>query len=301
MYAVTSIPFVSRTRAIFRSAEFGFFGVIVRTCVQTPRFCGDPFPRMVRFFSELYVNRRAGALVFLVAFLRPFRTSWLIVGTRLYLRATLRDARASPTRYCRVPLPDADLPIRGAPGHTKGRQALLLSQSGVRCGGPVPAVVTLGSSDLYVIWRQTESARWRTQRRMLSTAVPYCQAGDLRQDSGINPRSGGEEGRVFSKVAVFLLSVAFLAQACGDEDRDDFVVAVTFRQPPAPNGLQEVAQALKSYGVAGSRVDVVTEVVRPPRITARLRADADLCATVQAEIGSRPDVAELQCGPAPDP
>ncbi len=29
MYVVTSIPFVRRTRAIFRSAEFGFFGVVV--------------------------------------------------------------------------------------------------------------------------------------------------------------------------------------------------------------------------------------------------------------------------------
>jgi hypothetical protein len=40
MYVVTSIPFVSRTRATFRSAEFGFFGVVVYTRVQTPRFCG---------------------------------------------------------------------------------------------------------------------------------------------------------------------------------------------------------------------------------------------------------------------
>jgi len=29
MYAPTSIPFVSRTRATFRSAEFGFLGVTV--------------------------------------------------------------------------------------------------------------------------------------------------------------------------------------------------------------------------------------------------------------------------------
>ena len=41
MYVVTSIPFVRRTRAIFRSAEFGFFGVVVFTCVQTPRRCGQ--------------------------------------------------------------------------------------------------------------------------------------------------------------------------------------------------------------------------------------------------------------------
>jgi hypothetical protein len=29
MYAPTSMPFVSLTRATFRSAEFGFFGVVV--------------------------------------------------------------------------------------------------------------------------------------------------------------------------------------------------------------------------------------------------------------------------------
>ena len=33
--------FVSRTRATFRSAEFGFFGVWVKTRTQTPRFCGQ--------------------------------------------------------------------------------------------------------------------------------------------------------------------------------------------------------------------------------------------------------------------
>jgi hypothetical protein len=42
------MPFVSRTRAIFRSAEFGFFGVIVRTFVHTPRFWGAPVLRRIR-------------------------------------------------------------------------------------------------------------------------------------------------------------------------------------------------------------------------------------------------------------
>jgi hypothetical protein len=40
MYTVTSLPFDSRTRVIFRRAEFGFLGVIVRTKRHTPRFCG---------------------------------------------------------------------------------------------------------------------------------------------------------------------------------------------------------------------------------------------------------------------
>lgn len=41
MYAVTSIPFVKRTRAILRTAEFGFLGVFVVTFVQTPRLNGE--------------------------------------------------------------------------------------------------------------------------------------------------------------------------------------------------------------------------------------------------------------------
>src|SRR5439155_13689980 len=66
MYAPTSIPFVRRTRATLRSAEFGFFGVVVYTRVQTPRFCGAP--------------RSAGVFTFAFGAVRPFRTSWLTVG-----------------------------------------------------------------------------------------------------------------------------------------------------------------------------------------------------------------------------
>jgi hypothetical protein len=61
MYAPTSMPFVSRTRATFRSAEFGFFGVCVITRVQTPRFWGAP--------------RRAGVFIFALGVERPLRTS----------------------------------------------------------------------------------------------------------------------------------------------------------------------------------------------------------------------------------
>jgi hypothetical protein len=49
-----------------RSAEFGFFGVVVYTLVQTPRFCGLPC--------------NAGALSFFSTFCRPLRISWLMVG-----------------------------------------------------------------------------------------------------------------------------------------------------------------------------------------------------------------------------
>ena len=41
IYPVTSILLVSRTRATFRRAEFGFLGVVVKTRVQTPRFWGQ--------------------------------------------------------------------------------------------------------------------------------------------------------------------------------------------------------------------------------------------------------------------
>src|SRR5438445_6654604 len=82
MYAVTSMPFERRTRAILRRAEFGFFGVIVRTTVQTPRFCGAPFESLVwRPVSEFQVVRRAGVSTFFFCDFRPLRTSCEMVGT----------------------------------------------------------------------------------------------------------------------------------------------------------------------------------------------------------------------------
>src|SRR5690606_37058857 len=82
MYAVTSMLLDSRTRATLRSAEFGFFGVTVRTWVQTPRFCGEPFAlRTIRFFSVLNRKRSAGDFVCLLTLARGWRTNWLIVGT----------------------------------------------------------------------------------------------------------------------------------------------------------------------------------------------------------------------------
>src|SRR5690242_3348185 len=80
MYVVTSIPFVSRTRATFRSAEFGFLGVEVYTRVQTPRFCGQLLS------AGLEVFQRGG--------FRPLRTSWLNVGTNfLSFYSGLSDLR----------------------------------------------------------------------------------------------------------------------------------------------------------------------------------------------------------------
>src|SRR5919108_3999214 len=72
MYDVTSCPLVSRTRATFRRAEFGFLGVVVYTRMQTPRFCGHAC--------------MAGVLDFLRTASRPLRTSWLMVGMALHRR-----------------------------------------------------------------------------------------------------------------------------------------------------------------------------------------------------------------------
>jgi len=77
------MPLERRTRATLRNAEFGFLGVVVRTWVQTPRFCGLPsFIRRVRPVNVFCVKRSAGAFSFFATSLRPLRTSWLMVGKR---------------------------------------------------------------------------------------------------------------------------------------------------------------------------------------------------------------------------
>src|SRR3954451_8860580 len=76
MYAVTSVPVDSRTRAIFRRAEFGFFGVIVLTCRHTPRFCGHPC--------------MAGCLGLERWTTRGLRINWLIVGMNRSCRPAVR-------------------------------------------------------------------------------------------------------------------------------------------------------------------------------------------------------------------
>src|SRR5215212_10541457 len=92
------MPFVRRTRAILRSAEFGFLGVIVRTWRQTPRFCGAPGMATCLRLIPFQFLRMAGALTFLILVWRPWRTSWLIVGTKTLLLSSGDDSggRRSP-------------------------------------------------------------------------------------------------------------------------------------------------------------------------------------------------------------
>src|SRR5215217_1163619 len=106
-----------RTRATLRSAEFGFFGVVVKTRVQTPRRWGA-----VTFLLRPLPDFRPGVASFLVLALRPFRTSWLVVGMRREMVAAC-TARAPTTRR--------DGP-RGRAGIRRGRGGRRARGRGVR-------------------------------------------------------------------------------------------------------------------------------------------------------------------------
>lgn len=81
MYANTSKPLVNLTLAYFRNAELGFFGVIVPTRVQTPRFSGEA--TVVTFFSRVFkFTSKAGDLDFLILLFRDFLISCEIVAMR---------------------------------------------------------------------------------------------------------------------------------------------------------------------------------------------------------------------------
>src|SRR5579871_1499616 len=106
MYAVTSSPLVRRTRATLRSAEFGFLGVTVLTCVHTPRRCGLPVTSKVRVgrsgwpgLGPVRITRNARVLTFCSVFSRPRRTSWFMVGKALLHglgKASIQKQRPHP-------------------------------------------------------------------------------------------------------------------------------------------------------------------------------------------------------------
>src|SRR4051812_7386181 len=117
------MPLVRRTRATLRSAEVGFFGVVVYSRVQTPRRWGEPF--------------NAGVLVFSTLSSRPLRTSWLIVGMGgLDLLPAL--GRALKSLFCAVVLGGAG-PARSPPG--RGRQPPSGPRGRACRPSPEPAVV----------------------------------------------------------------------------------------------------------------------------------------------------------------
>src|SRR4026207_400748 len=94
------MPLVRRTRATFRSAEFGFFGVCVKTRTQTPRFWG--------------LSCSAGLFVFVTILWRPCRTSCVIVGT--VAPHTAPGSHAAPDVQLRACEPEHDASAAGEPG-----------------------------------------------------------------------------------------------------------------------------------------------------------------------------------------
>src|SRR3990170_5907374 len=108
------MPLVRRTRAIFRRAEFGFLGVMVRTTVHTPRFWGEPRRSSTnRLRIEFHVRRRAGVSTFLRSFLRPLRTSCAVVGIcsfRLLLWTRETQGQRDPVARSSWVARDADAP-----------------------------------------------------------------------------------------------------------------------------------------------------------------------------------------------
>src|SRR5437762_8354729 len=126
MYAVTSIWLVNRTRATFRSAEFGFLGVVVYTRVHTPRRCGLPFS--------------AGVLVLPVFAWRPLRTNCWMVGIRAFV--SLRPPEGDRTVFfLHLPAPAVGRVARpSGPGRTHawpGRVWFLAAPGlGARTGSP---------------------------------------------------------------------------------------------------------------------------------------------------------------------
>src|SRR2546423_1457629 len=120
MYAVTSTPLDSRTRATLRRAEFGFLGVMILTCKHTPFFCGQPC--------------RAGCFGLRYCWVRGLRTNWLIVGiVRLSFPSTegprRPEARSQGYR--------AATRRRGVPGDHPPLQTGRRLITVVRAGGPV--------------------------------------------------------------------------------------------------------------------------------------------------------------------
>src|SRR5919204_3905483 len=89
------MPLVSRTRATLRSAEFGFFGVVVYTRVHTPRRCGA-----ATFFLRPLPDFRPGVESLVGFGVRPLRTSWLVVGMRRSMVAA-GAVRAGRSSRCR--------------------------------------------------------------------------------------------------------------------------------------------------------------------------------------------------------
>src|SRR5580700_7570798 len=103
MYAVTSIEPEMRTRATLRSAELGFFGVVVYTRVHTPRRCGAAV-----FFLRPLPDLSPGVATFFLGTTRPLRTSCEVVG----IRGDASSARRPAGRRLLARAPASSLRLR---------------------------------------------------------------------------------------------------------------------------------------------------------------------------------------------
>src|SRR5215212_7630428 len=111
---MTSKPLVRRTLATLRSAEFGFFGVVVYTRVQTPRFCG--FCSIAGTFDLAFCGSR------------PLRISWLIVGMKPFTFRCRKFRRLlCPTGNARSP---SSLPAAWPFTHVEQCSALARREDG---------------------------------------------------------------------------------------------------------------------------------------------------------------------------
>src|SRR3954464_10854055 len=100
-----------RTRATLRSAEFGFFGVVVYTRVQTPRRWGAATRRL-----RPRPDFRPGVATFFFGALRPLRTSWEVVGMRRTMLATKMPGPMEPEPIFRA----AEAGVYVPTGHARG-------------------------------------------------------------------------------------------------------------------------------------------------------------------------------------
>src|ERR1700716_2449616 len=87
-----------RIRATLRSAELGFFGVVVYTRVHTPRRCGA-----ATFFLRPLPDFRPGVASFFFGAVRPLRINWLVVGMRIRRVAVARPVARRARRSAPAP------------------------------------------------------------------------------------------------------------------------------------------------------------------------------------------------------
>src|ERR1700731_230748 len=114
---MTSKPLVRRTFATLRSAEFGFFGVVVYTRVQTPRFCGDCCS--------------AGTFLRDFCTTRGLAISWLIVGISPSPFNSCETVSGFANSQSRRPAP-LDRRARIDPRKAKSRQLLIAERKALR-------------------------------------------------------------------------------------------------------------------------------------------------------------------------